>query len=220
MPLGLPDPQMIDAGWRQIVAGGALIIHSKLAFWNAQSLRLLASEEHEFETSHKALDRQFGRLICWIQFSVGAEYLAKGACILHGCNVIVPANAIRLPLPGDDIDNWVRLVNKNDPSITEPGAGFGTLSNLPLGKILKPGQERDLVLASFKALASAIRKRGAHRYAHHVRSSHFHLVESLFVPAFNILLASLDRDELRVRSELFGAHYAISVSTRNLETAL
>ena len=68
------------------------------------------------------------------------------------------------------------------------------LGGLPLGKIAKPG-----VLASFKALASAIRKRGAHRYAHHVRSSHFHLVESLFVPAFNILLSSLDRDELQVR---------------------
>jgi|ERR1035438_3393323 hypothetical protein len=193
--------QMIEEGWRQIEAGVALIVWSRLAFWDPQNLSLVASKESDFESraGHKEVHGQFGRLICWIEFGVGAEYLAKGVCILRGCDLTGQTKCIRLPQLGEDIDNWIQLVNENDQSIHESELSFGTLAKLPLGQILKPGQERDLVLASIKLLASTIRNRDAHRYAQNVRTFHFHLVKSLFVPAFNILLASLDKGELRIR---------------------
>lgn len=193
--------QMIEESWRQIEAGLALIVWSRLAFWDAQNLSLVASRESDFESraGHKEVHGQFGRLICWIAFGVGAEYLAKGVCILNGCNLNSQAKCIRLPQPGEDIDNWIQLVNENDQSIHESELSFGTLARLPVGQILKPGRERNLVLASIKLLASTIRNRDAHHYAQNVRAFHFHVVESLFVPAFNILLASLDKGELQVR---------------------
>jgi len=192
---------MIEEGWRQIEAGLALIVCSRLASWDAKNLILVASKETEFESraGHKEVHGQFGRLICWIAFGVGTEYLAKGVCILNGCDLSRQAKCIRPPQPGEDIENWILLVKEEDPSISESEIGFGTLGKLPLEQIVKPGREQDLVLASIKLLASTIRNRDAHRYAHNVRTFHFHLVRRLFIPAFNILLASLDKGELRVR---------------------
>jgi len=192
---------MIEEGWGQIEAGVALIVWSRLASWDGQNLQLVALEETDFESraGHKEVHGTFGRLICWIAFGVGAEYLAKGALILNGCKPNAPAKSIRLPQPGEDIENWMRLVNENDPSIRVSELGFGTLGNCHVEKILSPGRERDFVSASMKLLAGTIRNRDAHRYAQNVRTSHFDLVRSLFVPAFNILLKSLDKAELRAR---------------------
>ncbi len=128
-----------------------------------------------------------------------SEYLAKGACILNGHLRPEPGkHLLRLPWPNEDIDSWIRLTKAKDPSVyDEPEPRFPTLGNLPVGKIPKTKEERDLVLASIKLLASTIRNRDAHRYAEDVRAFHFHLVPSLFVPTFNILLASLSQDDLR-----------------------
>src|SRR6266852_144688 len=182
---------MSEEGWRQIEAGMGLIVWSRLASWDAQNLRLAASEAADFESKagHKEVHGQFGRLICWLAFGVGAEYLIKGVCLLNGCDLSRQCRCIRPPQPGEDIESWIRLVNNNDQSILEYDLSFGTLAKLPVGEILKPGRERDLVSASIKLLASTIRNRDAHRYTQNVRTFNFHLVKSLFVPAFNILLA-------------------------------
>lgn len=191
--------QLFDEGWRQIRAGVALIIWSRLVEWNADSLTFASVDKVSFESSHAQVHHEFGRLICWIAFGVGSEYLVKGACLLNGRDLRRDAGAkvIRLPSFGEDIEEWIRLVNTNDPRVHERDVSSGTLGTLPVGQILKPGRERDLVLASIKLLASTIRNRDAHRYAQNVRGFHFHVVESLFVPAFNTLLASLDQAKLR-----------------------
>jgi hypothetical protein len=193
---------MIEEGWRQVKAGLALIVWSRLASWDAQTLSLTASKQTDFESGdgHKQIHGEFGRLICWIAFGVGAEYLTKGVCMLKGHDLSCDLNPIlRLPLSSEDIKNWIQLVKVNDPSVREPAVGFGTLGTLPekMKKILKPGPNQDLVCASIKLLASTIRNRDAHHYAQDVRAFHFHLVESLFVPAFNVLLASLNKDQLQ-----------------------
>ena len=41
-------PDLIEEGWRQVKAGLALIVWSKLASWDAQELRLVASEDHKY----------------------------------------------------------------------------------------------------------------------------------------------------------------------------
>jgi hypothetical protein len=58
-------------------------------------------------------------------------------------------------------------------------------------------REKDFVYASIDLLRGTIRNRDAHRYAQNERAIHFHLVPNLLVPAFNILLATLDEDALR-----------------------
>lgn len=86
-----------------------------------------------------------------------------------------------------------------DPCVRVCDVSLGTLRQVPVEGILPPGQDRELVSASLKLLASTIRNRDAHRYAPDVRAGHFKAVPRLFVPAFNILLAALDQTELRRR---------------------
>jgi len=66
----------------QISAGISLIDWSHLAFWKGG--RFEANTRYVFEDHHPRVHERFGRLICWLQFSVGAEYLAKGFCLIHG----------------------------------------------------------------------------------------------------------------------------------------
>ena len=74
-----------EDGWRQVRAGVSLIVWSRLAHFDATKLQFHAAEEHEFEPSgHEAVHKEFGRLICWIIFSVGGEHLTKGTCLLKG----------------------------------------------------------------------------------------------------------------------------------------
>jgi len=126
---------MSEEGWRQIEAGMGLIVWSRLASWDAQNLRLVASEAADFESKagHKEVHGQFGRLICWLAFGVGAEYLIKGVCLLNGCDLSRQCRCIRPPQPGEDIESWIRLVNNNDQSILEYDLSFGTLAKLPVG---------------------------------------------------------------------------------------
>ncbi len=42
---------MIEEGWRQIEAGVALIVWSRLAFWDVQNLSLVASKQPDFESA-------------------------------------------------------------------------------------------------------------------------------------------------------------------------
>ncbi|HEY6330764.1 MAG TPA: hypothetical protein VI756_15635 [Blastocatellia bacterium] len=190
-----------EEGWRQIEAGLALVTWSNLAVWNARGLCLLATSEGKFESpaGHNLVHKQFGRLICWISFGVGAEYLAKGVLLLHGFLQPRGKKVLRPPWPEEDIATWVALVNKDDASVMDEDLDFGTLGTLPLGRVGGTIAERELVKASYKLLANTIRNRDAHRYARNVRAFHFQAVERLFVPSFNILLRSLDDGELRTR---------------------
>ncbi len=190
-----------EDGWRQIRAGVSLIVWSRLARFDETRLAFVASEEHEFESSsgHPEVHKEFGRLICWIAFSVGGEYLAKGACLLKGRDLTMQVRVIRPPSWDEDLQAWSRLVNAKDPRVQVDDVSLGTLGHVPVNSILEPGPDRELTSATIRFLASAIRNRDAHRYAPNVRAAHFRAVPLVFVPAFNILLRAFEQAEVKAR---------------------
>ena len=194
------DQASLDDGWRQIRAGVSLVAWSKLATFDSSSLAFIAADGAKFESAggHPKVHKEFGRLICWITFSVGAEYLVKGVCLLRGSSLGSAANVVRFPSSWDEnLQNWIQLVNSDHPSVKDKETSLGTLGAIKVDTVMNPGPERDLVSASIKLLASTIRNRDAHRYTQNVRAFHFPAVEKLFVPSLNALLQLLAQDELR-----------------------
>ena len=125
--------------------------------------------------------------------------------MLNGRDLYKPTNVIRPPSIDENIENWIALVIAKDPTVNDVDIKFGTLNDRPLKKILKTDKERDFVEASYELLRSSIRNRDAHRYTRNVRAFHFRAVESLFVPAFDILLETLDQHDLRDQLKDIGA---------------
>lgn len=192
---------MSEDGWNQVKAGIALISWSRLASFDSEQNTLVAANEQEFEfgPGHKNVHHAYGRVICWIVFSIGGEYLAKGACLLAGITTPESATVIRGPEWDEATEAWSDLVLADDPKTKVADTNLGTLGKLPIKKIAALGPDRQMVSATMKYLASAIRNRDAHRYAPNVRAAHFRDVPRLFVPAFNALLRTLDQEELRKR---------------------
>jgi hypothetical protein len=137
-------------------------------------------------------------LICWIHFSTGAEFLAKGVCLLNKIDVRdgqqkeVPA----YPPVGTDLNAWAKSLLVSGAT-TAKVTFFGTLNRLVKdagdGKLQdlcgKPLSEQDcdLVRAAFLLLKQSIRNRDAHAFVPYQRQNHFWLVSELFVKSFNIL---------------------------------
>jgi len=196
-----------DERWNQTRSGIALIDWSRLARFDKTQLTFEASGENEFEHSpegHREIHPEFGRLICWISFSVGAEYLSKGVYLLNGDNPTIrkPTKVLLAPKWDDNLEKWCRLVNSRNPSVKDNDESLGTLGELgnKIGGITAlESENKGLVSAAIKYLASTIRNRDAHRYAPDERAAHFRAVPRIFVPAFNFLLACVDKDELRSR---------------------
>jgi hypothetical protein len=162
--------EIIDDGWRQIRAGLALIMWSRLASWNQLELTLAPAENSEFESDvgWRVVHVEFGRLLCWIAFSVVSEYFVKGAFMSSGQD----SKKMKFgQLP------WNLLLTETD---------------------------REIVAPIIKSLACEIRNRDLHRYTRNVRASHLLDVESRFVPALNVILASFDQEELRKQTGSVG----------------
>lgn len=200
------DVGKVEEGWRQVQAGVALLVWSRLARWNAETLSFAPVPQQDFESGHREIHTRYGRLICWLIFSVGTEYLCKGACLLKGHDVFGSKSKrlIRPPQAGENLQEWVSLVNQGEhgaPTVQEearPTKPLGAIVDL-VGSLVDKGSHRGLVTASIKLLAGTIRNRDAHRYAESVRSLHFNAVEDIFVPSLNVLLSTLDQRELRSR---------------------
>lgn len=192
-----------EDGWKQVHAGLSLILWSRLASWNTQKLALVEAQEEIFESlaGHLEVHKRFGRLICWICFSTGSEYLAKGICLLNNIDIQDKSQKrrgnIRPPFYEEDIHDWITLVLADAESVKDkPAQQFLTLGKLPLKQLGETAEEKALISASFKLLSGSIRNRDAHCYAQDVRAFHFNAIERLFVPALNILLRSLDKSKL------------------------
>jgi hypothetical protein len=200
------ESEPADEGWLQIRAGVSLIVWSGLARFDAENLKFKPVDVRDFESDagHCKVHREFGRLICWIAFSVGAEYLAKGACLLKGRILTKSIPVIRAPGSDEDLEVWSKDVNAGHAWDEEKGLSLGTLAQTPIQSIETLGHQSNVVSAArvsaaIKFLANTIRNRDAHRYERDVRAAHFQAVPRLFVPAFNALLRCLDQPELRHR---------------------
>ena len=95
----------------QVTAAATLLERSRLVEWTADRPRFSAIPRDVFESElHRQVDPVFGRLICWILFSAGAEFLAKGVCPSRGVEFRTEK---RVPIhPQGDIDAWVWCISE------------------------------------------------------------------------------------------------------------
>jgi hypothetical protein len=194
-------------GRLQVTAGAALLECSRLVDWHTDPPEFQAVPREIFEYSwRRDVDPAFGRLICWVNFSAGAEMLAKGVCLLHEIEIRYPRTVPTYPTAA--LDTWSAAYAKSRTSGgTIPATNYGTLRNLvdlPYPKINLPPalprlfeaidakpSDRALLLAAYGLLATTIRNRDAHAYVPNVRDSHFHLVNTLFEKCLNLLVSWL-----------------------------
>jgi hypothetical protein len=191
-------------GRLQVVAAVSLLDNSRLIRWISAANEFVPIARETFEQSwQNDLDPVFGRLICWISFSAGAELLAKGLCLVHGLEIrkeeLVPK------YPTADIDEWISTFCKDwRGGETMLVTNFGSLgllthrkANIPsalsrLSALMKADKrERDMLFATYELLRMAIRNRDAHAYVPNVRDSHYNLVPQLFTACFNLLTSWL-----------------------------
>lgn len=171
LAMAQPLQQVIQDGWNQIRAGLELIVWSKLAHWNAPCLTLEVADGAQFESADgwPMIHPEFGRLICWITFSAGSEYVIKGVFMVHGH-----------PVRGKNLSfkfKWKAILN------SETDANFAEHSQ----EVLADNRNRDM-----------------HAFTRGIRAAQFPRVETNIVPALNMILASLDQDELRKRQPVAG----------------
>jgi hypothetical protein len=188
-----------DDGRRQTTAATCLLQQSKLLKWDRTDGKFVHEEYKTFSEEWINIDPDFGRFICWITFSAGAELLAKGVCLIHEVDMRLPKETPVAPSSGDDLMKWARQFNPN----TKFGGIVNTTDYQTLGKLndvyLKrlltkvdvKAHEGQLLRAAYTLLAGTIRNRDAHAYVKDVRDDHFHLVEELFVPCFNLMVSWL-----------------------------
>jgi hypothetical protein len=192
-----------EAGGHQIKAGIRLLEFSRLVHWH--NLEFHPVEEPTFESELACIDAKYGRVICWINFRAGAEFLAKGVCLLNDIDIRLKSKRIpEYPEKTEKqpaIRQWSIQFLKNKDIGMRCVPNFGTMSGGDFNRGLKKlcekyhlQDERFLVLSSYKLLRETIRNRDAHAYIENERQRHFYLVPQLFVPCFNILVSLLPSD--------------------------
>jgi len=203
-------------GRLQVVAGASLLGYSKLVSWDRNRSQF-DSVSHDVFTEFWRSDVHpvFGRLICWIAFAAGAEFLAKGLCLLNG--VDIRRNHAVLQYPSQPLHRWaqdviagraskVRVLHFGElgglcyPRGQSPSALELLSSNLGL-----PKADQDMLIAAYRLLAGAIRNRDAHAYRPNERDAHFWLVNDLFTPCLNLLVAHLPTGSPVLTSWIDGA---------------
>lgn len=148
-------------------AGKALVEKSGLAHYDKQHFVAVANKDR-FDSYWKLkFHLEFGRYMAWVLFSVGAENLAKAACV---CNGVVKVS--QKPTLGN-------YVNKH-------------FKKLCYGTSLCDINEEGTLTQAYKKLTD-VRNRDAHSYRKNVRDADFPLVKDSFVPALNILMKTMLR---------------------------
>ena len=191
-------------GKLQVTAAASLLENSRLVEWIPLDAQFVPVQREIFEHSiRQDVDPVFGRLICWIIFSSGAEFLAKGVCLVRGIEI---RNEHQVPLhPSGNVHTWVPEFRKNWRSQGVMTATFfGTIGNLMHDKNDVPAalarlcaaagasaKQKDLLFAAYELLSRTIRNRDAHAYIPNVRDWHFFLVPDLFCNCFNLLISWL-----------------------------
>lgn len=191
-------------GQLQILAAVGLLNNSRLVTWTAKRSEFVTRGRDEFEQIWRVeVDPVFGRLICWISFSAGAELLAKGLCLLH--QIRIRKEPICVPrYPSGDLESWASAYRKNFKCAgTTLADDFGQLGALlpnerrtspahllRLCNIMNANQrDEDMLISAYDLLRRAIRNRDVHAYVPNTRDSHHNLVPNLFSNCFNLLVS-------------------------------
>jgi len=182
---------------QQFRAGICLIEKSRLLKFDKGDFKFEPVLQDQFEREARTLDPDFGRVMLWLWFSTGAEYLLKGYMILQDPEFLKQADK-PLPLlpmssrPADWANKIIR--QQEDKAIQNI---FGTLQvvdglkgrlDKQVGDGIPQSPQRAIEIeAIYSILRSAIRNRDSHAYVMDVRLAHFHMTND-FAPAFNDLL--------------------------------
>ena len=192
-------------------ASKALLRKSGLSCWSEQTVAFAPTyqgkNDCEFEKFCKSkFHPKFGRYIAWLLFSVGAENLAKAACV---CNEVVRGKEITLNYPrytdSIPVTEWVKMVIDGDCSdgslIRATKHYYQTLDKYWQGYLPRLCKKQEIcskktrhLKASYKYLTEVIRNRDAHTYIADERRRDFPAVEPIFVPAFNILVETMRKN--------------------------
>ncbi|MBU18136.1 MAG: hypothetical protein CL725_10620 [Chloroflexi bacterium] len=179
-------------GMLQLAAAIALIEKSCLMTFSREHNRFVPSDELDFELRAREQHPKFGRVMLWILFSTGAEYLLKASFLLSG--VWTPNIKQKKVIPQASIPWTAEWLTQVDSLPEENVRDFATLGRMiQLLEVLfnhycADDDQKRLVKYAYKLLAEAIRNRDAHAYVQNVRQSHFHVAGKI-CPAFNILLS-------------------------------
>jgi len=161
-----------------------------------------AVDESAFEYSARNdIDPAFGRLMCWMIFSSGVEFLGKGVCIAHDIDFwksVKPASTCEIPTY--PISTWLAATKGRPKVKTVPSYGtIGSLTWQEHGhrsaierlavKCKAAPDDTRVLLGTFTLLGTAIRNRDAHAYVPNVRAAHHWLVSDLFINAINLLVS-------------------------------
>jgi hypothetical protein len=113
----------------QITAGATLLHRSKLVEWSPSAGRFSSVSDDAFEYSARNdIDPAFGRLICWMTFSSGVEFLGKGLCIERGIDFWNLALASTCDIPTYPISAW--LADTNGRPKIKKIPSYGTIGSL------------------------------------------------------------------------------------------
>ncbi len=192
----------LEDGTLQLAAPVSLLENSRLVKWVPDVAKFAPVTRAAFESSWGEIDPVFGRLICWIIFSAGAEFLAKGVCLVRGVEI---RKEQEVPLyPTAAIHAWVPKFRKDWKSAgTMTTTHFGTIGSLTnddsksgvtaaltqlCSTVGATVEQKELLFAAHELLRRTIRNRDAHAYVPNVRDSHFSLVAEIFSNSFNILV--------------------------------
>ena len=191
-------------GRLQVTAAAALLQNSRLVEWRTDASRFFPVLREIFEYSiRRDVDPVFGRLICWILFSAGAEFLVKGVCLVRGVEIRTEQEVP--PHPTGNIHEWISEFRGNWRSQgLMTTTFFGTMGSIIRDNNGNPAaltrlctvtsatsKQKNLLFASYRLLSMTIRNRDAHAYIPNVRDSHFSLVPDLFCDCFNLLTSWL-----------------------------
>ena len=146
-------------------AGKALVEKSGLANYCGPHFVACVNQAAFNEYWEEEFHPAFGRYMAWVLFSVGAENLAKAACVCNGVKVSSTAT----------LRAYTKSRGHFQELCKETGLCGGAACTLQEG---------------FKRLGQ-VRNRDAHSYRKDVRSADFPLVAETFVPALNIVVEAM-----------------------------
>lgn len=97
-------------GEQQTCAGAALLEQSGLVFWCLERHAFVSHPEAYFEDLCQRIHPKFGRMICWMNFSAGAEFFLKGICLSHSIKIVEKETKCVPEYPGDteELVTWSR----------------------------------------------------------------------------------------------------------------
>lgn len=198
-PPSLSAEEKKELAIQQFRAGICLIENSGLLEFDSSDYKFSPVPQYDFEYKARELDADFGRVMLWLWFSTGAEYLLKGFMILQNPQFPKQEDKPVPLLPMEDRpSNWADNIIGQKPDKAFQN-NFGTLqaadglkdrlvAQVPNGVALTNARAREIE-AIYSNLRSAIRNRDSHAYVKDVRQAHFHMTRD-FAPAFNDLFVA------------------------------